>query len=317
MHSMIPTSIPLNSRLFHLVGEANAALAKFDASIVSIDNTWIYKKLLHVQESVASVNLSTKDDNIPHASVKNVFEFESMFTSYNDKVGEALAFNQALDIPQPLTSCGLEAVYSKLSSNPLPKAFIESLLQDVSSDEFNPLIQMAIIYAKIVLSNSFADKTIQMAHIMIPHYLCMKKIICTPMFFVTPYFVFHNDEYIRQLSSIQKKNDLTDWIEFFLTAIKCQSNINNYQLAKIYGKFLLITRSFSDKKNIKYLIKYCYESPIFSTSRLIRNSGIPKASALVLIKQLEEFGSITNFKKAHGRKPAYYVFNHLLEHSIF
>lgn len=86
-------------------------------------------------------------------------------------------------------------------------------------NEPDPLVQLAIFFAQLLIIHPFMDGNGRLARSMIPLFLYKKKLTKTPRFFMSPYFRRHRLHYFERLYLISDKNDWEGWIRFFLQGI--------------------------------------------------------------------------------------------------
>lgn len=136
------------------------------------------------------------------------------------------------------------------------------------------------------------------------------------MFYLSSYFEKNRGEYYERLENISKEGDWGGWINFFLTAITEQANLNNEKSQKILSLYDDMKQRVKEVTNSQYSIQALdalFEKPILSTPEFIDKSGIPKQSAWRIVNQLEENDILRSLKTHSGRSPAVYSFSELVE----
>jgi Fic family protein len=150
---------------------------------------------------------------------------------------------------------------------------------------------------------------------MIPLFLYYKKIITSPLFYVSSYFREHQLQYYARLQAISQEDDWDGWISFFLDAIYRQSETNSEKASQIINLYnvmkVQIPGIIKSKHNIQ-VIDFLFTKPKFSSTIFIEQTGIPKQTAIRIINNLEKNQIITRIKEAKGRTPDYYSFGRLI-----
>ena len=118
----------------------------------------------------------------------------------------------------------------------------------------DPLIDLAVYFAQILIIHPFMDGNGRVARLIIPKFLQDKKVLVLPFFFMSHYFKAHRLLYFEKLYLITDKKDWEGWIRFFLKGFliqaKAQLKMMN-ELLKIYQACLeAIGTSPSAKKFI-------------------------------------------------------------------
>ena len=134
-------------------------------------------------------------------------------------------------------------------------------------------------------------------------FLYHKKIIASPLFYVSGYFREHRLQYYTRLQAISQEDDWDGWISFFLDAIYQQSETNGEKASQIINLYNImkvqIPGIIKSKHNIR-VIDFLFSKPKFSSTVLIEKTGIPKQTAIRIIDSLEESKIINKIREAKG-----------------
>jgi len=182
--------------------------------------------------------------------------------------------------------------------------------------EYDPLVQLSIVHAQFEIIHPFLDGNGRVGRILIPLFLFEKKLLNSPMFYISEYLETHRDEYYDSLKSISQTNTWERWIDFFLKAIIEQAKINSIKAKAILSLYEQKKIRITEITHSQYAIKILdalFMYPIFKTSDFIKISKIPKASATRFLRQLEEFKIISTLRKGGGRRAKVMIFNKLLK----
>ncbi len=194
------------------------------------------------------------------------------------------------------------------------KEALDNFEKYIHYEENDRLVQLAIIHAQFEIIHPFGDGNGRIGRILIPLFLYEKKILNSPMFYISAYFENNRDEYYHHLKEITDKGNWQDWILFFLKALikqgenstrKAQEILKTYDTMKL--EFPKIIRSQYSLQAIDFLFSF----PIFDSKIFRQSSGIPKASANRIIGKLQQNKVITQLESASGRSAAFYIFDKL------
>lgn len=358
MQPYIPDILPLKeldwTKYVHLIGKANAEVARFDGLLQSMPNPGVLLSPLTTQEAV----LSSKIEGT-QASLKDVLEFEAdpqkKAEKYDD-IHEILNYRSAMNFAVkeleklPLCNRLIKNVHSMLLDSvrgqnkqrghfrsgqvhigkpgstiesasyvPPTPVMVENLMGYLEKyfhyDEKDYLVQLAIVHAQFEIIHPFWDGNGRMGRILLPLFLYYKKVLSTPMFYLSAYFESHRDEYYDKLLGISRSKDWDSWIIYFLQAVIEQSQINIQKASTIHKLYDSKKEEVMTLTNSKYAIKildFIFSYPIFNSSNFIKVSKIPKRSAIRSLNALEEGGMLKKIISGSGRKPSTYVFSKLL-----
>jgi len=275
-----PNKLPLKNldyyKLLPLVGEANAALARYDGLLQGILNPQVMIAPLTNQEAV----LSSKIEGT-QATLDEVLEQEAGILKDGEKakdIQEIINYRNALKLGHqqleqyPITLSLVKELHKVLlnsvrGQNKTPGQFRKEQnwigsygctmqqasfvppnpiqLQDhlekwygyIQSNDIDFLLQTAIVHAQFELIHPFLDGNGRIGRILIPLFLFQKKVLSQPMFYLSAYLEANRDEYYVRLQNISKNGDWNGWIAFFLTAIKAQANQNNTKVREILSLY--------------------------------------------------------------------------------
>lgn len=280
MNPYIPDALPLTEldfrRLLPLVGQANAALARYDGLLQGIPNPAVMLSPLTTQEAV----LSSKIEGT-QATVDEVLEQEAGLLKEGEKfqdIQEISNYRKALfsareylkDYPIRLGfvrelhrilmnsvrgqdktpgefrkdqnwigkhGCTIEQA-SFVPPNPvqLPD-HLQAWEGYLGSDDVDFLLQTAVVHAQFELLHPFKDGNGRIGRILIPLFLYQKRALSQPMFYLSEYLESHRDDYYQRLKAISVEGDWNGWIAFFLQAVVTQAAQNSARVSAIQALY--------------------------------------------------------------------------------
>lgn len=180
-------------------------------------------------------------------------------------------------------------------------------------DEKDYLVQLAIIHAQFEIIHPFWDGNGRVGRILMPLFLYYKKILHSPMFYLSEYFEVNRTEYYERLQNISKNNDWEGWIKFFLIATEKQSKKNTEKIKNIlslYNKLKEEVIKIPTPKNSIKVLDFIFSIPIFDSSEFSKKTEIDKTACFRIIKYLLNKNIISSNRKAKNRT---YFFNGLID----
>ncbi len=186
----------------------------------------------------------------------------------------------------------------------------------IHHDEEDKLVQLAVIHAQLEIIHPFLDGNGRVGRILIPLFLYETKLLSKPMFYLSAYLEANRDAYYDRLQAVSAKKDWDGWVRFFLTAIIEQAKNNSEKAQailalyeKIKKEVPVITRSQYSVQAIDAL----FYKPIFTSAEFGTRSGIPKASAMRLLRALRKKDILAPLLEGSGRRAAILSFGELIE----
>lgn len=297
MHPYIPNDLPLADldyrRLLPLVGQANAALARYDGLLQGIPNPAVMLSPLTTQEAV----LSSKIEGT-QATVDEVLEQEAGLLKEGDKfqdIQEISNYRRALyaareylkDYPIRLSfvrelhrilmssvrgqektpgefrkdqnwigkhGCPIEQA-TFVPPNPLQLPdHLQAWERYLGSDDVDFLLQVAVVHAQFELLHPFKDGNGRIGRILIPLFLFQKRALSQPMFYLSEYLEAHREEYYQRLKAISAEQDWDGWIAFFLLAIATQATQNSTRVSAIQALYEEMKRAIQEATHSQYTV---------------------------------------------------------------
>ena len=280
MQPYTPDTLPLVNLdyrlLLPLVGQANAALARYDGLLQGIPNPAVMLSPLTTQEAV----LSSKIEGT-QATVDEVLQQEAGLIQEGEKfkdIQEISNYRQALysareylkDYPIRLGfvrelhrvlmssvrgqdktpgefrldqnwigkhGCTMEQA-SFVPPNPvqLPD-YLQAWERYLDSNDLDFLLQTAVVHAQFELLHPFKDGNGRIGRILIPLFLYQKRALSQPMFYLSEYLESNREAYYFHLKAISAEGDWNGWIAFFLKAIVTQAAQNSTRVTAIRGLY--------------------------------------------------------------------------------
>ena len=160
------------------------------------------------------------------------------------------------------------------------------------------LIKIGIAHYQFETIHPFLDGNGRAGRLLITLYLVANKILTKPTLYLSDFFEKNRQLYYDNLTVVRTKNDLTQWIKFFLTGVTqtSKNGIDTFQ------KILQLRTEIEERKIIKMgkriplakkVIYYLYKYPIVNPGYLVDEFGISKQTANSMIHDLVKLKILT------------------------
>jgi Fic family protein len=178
------------------------------------------------------------------------------------------------------------------------------------------LVQLAVVHAEFESLHPFLDGNGRIGRMLIPLYLYDRKLLQSPMFYLSEYLEANRQEYYDRLLAVSRDGDWTGWCRFFLQAIHRQAMANEAKARKILDLYQRKKDWIVDKTRSPQAIRaldFLFCTPIFKSSDFVDQSKIPVATARRILTLVSgEDGLLRTIREGSGRRPAVYGFTELL-----
>lgn len=240
MKTCIPHSLPIKNlkweKLVSVIGEARESLGRFDEKLKNTPSNQIKK--LQKQECKSSLK-GQNDQKI--AFVEEGLQFAIGWAEkkpLNLKLLcriHAIVKQDALD-PKEIGRLRQKQNWIGPHERPMEEGYfyppkpeiilksMQNLFQYLRKKEKDPLVQLAIFFAQLLIIHPFMDGNGRAARIFIPVWLWKKGLISKPALFLSAYFEKDRVQYFRKLFYISENEAWEDWIEYFLKGVAAQCN---------------------------------------------------------------------------------------------
>jgi Fic family protein len=167
--------------------------------------------------------------------------------------------------------------------------------------ELPQLIKMAISLYQFENILPFLDGNGRTARTLILFEMISLKFVATPVFCLSVFFEQNRLEYYNRLNLIRTKNDIEQWIRFFLTGIK-ESAIHSKQILsrieKLNDSYLeTIDSKLGVKRHAgaRELLKLFYNKPFLSVKDVWEKKNVAFQTANLWISDFEELGFLSEY----------------------
>lgn len=174
------------------------------------------------------------------------------------------------------------------------------------------LIKTALLHAQFEIIHPFDDGNGRIGRMLITLHLYLSGVLHRPMFYMSEYLEKNRTQYYDALANISDNDDWQGWIEFFLTAVKDQTNKNIKKIRNINELYRIKSEEF--KKSTKShhyqeALDVFFKRPIVNSVAFMQKSKIDTPNtARNILKKLEKDKLIIKTRESAGRSPSIYLF---------
>ena len=340
-------------QFIHLIGEANRELALYEGVLKGIVNPAIMLTPLTTQEAVLSSKIegtqATLEEVMEYealprkgaAKQEDIQEIINYRSALDYAVGYLKKKPIGLNLIKEIHDILLNSVRGKNKARgrfrteqnyigidgtpieqasyipPPPERVIEllsNLEKYIHAEEKDPLVQLAIVHAQFESIHPFLDGNGRVGRILIPLFLMEKKLLGSPVFYMSAYLEAHRDDYYKKLNGISKKKKWEDWIIFFLEAVAEQARSNSRKATSILGLYNEMKERVPEITRSQHAIRVLdllFEKPLFSGAEFVRRVDIPKSSASRILGQLQDSGILSVVQEGKAKRTAIMQFTAL------
>ncbi|MGF1638758.1 MAG: Fic family protein [Cyclobacteriaceae bacterium] len=167
------------------------------------------------------------------------------------------------------------------------------------------LIKIALIHYQFETIHPFLDGNGRIGRLLITLYLIDKKLLQQPTLYLSDFFERNRADYYQNLTLVREKNNLTNWLVFFLQGVKetAQKSISTFkEIVKLrdeieLNKLLTLGRKQIDAKK---LINALYKDPIIHGTQIAELMQVHPSTANRMIKDFIDLGilkELTGYKR--------------------
>jgi Fic family protein len=191
-----------------------------------------------------------------------------------------------------------------------------SLASYITSDDIDPLVQLAVIHAQFEIIHPFRDGNGRLGRMLIPLFLYQKGVLQRPMFYLSEYLEEQDGEYRDRLLAITDNGDWQGWIEFFLRALHHQAERNIERAQTIHQLYDEMKQRFVEATHSQFAVNALdafFSRPIMNGTDFSKIGGIEnRGTAAGLLRSLHQNNLISVLRQGAGRRPTIYALPALL-----
>lgn len=321
----------------NLSNKALAGLKEYSEIVPNKDILINAVVLKEAKDSSEIENIITTHDELYKALISNIKNIDSntkevlnyrkaLWIGYNlVKESELLITNTIIFIQQELeqNNAGIrklpgtflkndrtkEIIYTPPGGEEVIRKFLKNLEDYINIDknDIDPLIKMTVIHYQFESIHPFYDGNGRTGRIINVLYLVLKKLLDTPILYMSNYIIKNKTDYYRLLQGVRTKNNWEAWVLFMLKAVEETSKNTLLTLKSI--KILMDNSINKVKKllphinNVGELVEVIFYQPYTKINFLEKKLSVTRQTASQYLKKMEEIGILQSVKL--GREMLY------------
>ncbi len=172
------------------------------------------------------------------------------------------------------------------------------------------LIKIAILHYQFETIHPFLDGNGRIGRLLITLYLVQKEILKKPILYLSDFLEKNRQLYYDNLIRVREKNDLQQWIKFFLVGIveTAKNSIDTFEkilLLKSEVENLALSKG-SRAGAIQMVLEYLYKKPVITASIVSSITKQSLATSYSIVSDMEELGILK--ENTGGKRNRSYIF---------
>jgi len=175
---------------------------------------------------------------------------------------------------------------------------------------FPELLKIALIHYQFETIHPFLDGNGRVGRLMITLYLVNKGILKKPVLYFSEFLETHRRHYYENLMSVREKNDISQWLKFFLVGVIETANKGILTFDSILQLQKQIDHEIqkfgSRAANLQKITNYLYHRPLINAEKIVEVASISYPSAYKIIEDLEKLEILKEI--TGGQRSREYIF---------
>jgi len=157
------------------------------------------------------------------------------------------------------------------------------------------LIKIAILHYQFETIHPFLDGNGRLGRLMIALYFAGFGLLHKPALYLSDYFERNKTEYVDRLMAVRKKNQMHEWLVFFLYGVRetAQNSIQVFKdilaLKELLEREVLPRFSTRRQNNAQLLMKTLYQQPVIDIKTVAKLLAVETNTAAYLINDLVKY----------------------------
>ncbi|KHJ38943.1 adenosine monophosphate-protein transferase SoFic [Pedobacter glucosidilyticus] len=184
--------------------------------------------------------------------------------------------------------------------------YMSDLEQFIHSENSNlpHLIKIAILHYQFETIHPFLDGNGRIGRLLITLYLVNSGLLVKPTLYLSDFLEKNKEHYYDNLTAVRTKNDLVQWLKFFLEGIRvtAENSIQTFKeiialRASVETKIISLGKKQMLAKNV---LQYLYSQPITDMQSIAKEVNVSIATVSRLLNDFVKLGillELTGFKR--------------------
>lgn len=173
------------------------------------------------------------------------------------------------------------------------------------------LIKIALIHYQFETIHPFLDGNGRVGRLLITLYLVDKTILKKPVLYLSDFFERNRQLYYDNLMNVRTKNDLKQWLKFFLVGVieTSQNGILTFDAVLKLKKDIeeKIQNANSRNKHLLNIMEFLYQKPVINASKIVEITSVSQPTAYKILDEMVKMDIINEI--TGGKRGKVYVFD--------
>lgn len=201
---------------------------------------------------------------------------------------------------------------------PPPAEYVRDLLTDwelfLNEDiEMPPLVQCALMHYQFETIHPYLDGNGRIGRLLITLFLCAKRVLPTPLLYLSAYFERRRDEYYDHLLAVSQTGSWQGWVRFFLHGVAEQAQdalLRSRRVRQLQDRYRALLQQRRESANALRLLDELFANPFVTTPLASDLLSVTSAGARGILQRLIDAGVV---EEISGTWPKFYVARELLK----
>jgi len=175
---------------------------------------------------------------------------------------------------------------------------LEKFINDKESNDFDPLVKMAVIHYQFESIHPFYDGNGRTGRIINILYLIQEKLQDLPILYLSSYIIKNKTDYYRLLQEVRTKNNWEEWLLFMIKAVDQTSRETIELIISIRELMMNYKRTLRD--NYKFyshdLLNNLYKHPYTKIEFIQHDLNVSRITAANYLNRLSDDKLLTKKK---------------------
>ncbi|MGL9717160.1 MAG: Fic family protein [Wolbachia sp.] len=159
-----------------------------------------------------------------------------------------------------------------------------------------PLIHIALCHYQFEAIHPFLDGNGRVGRLLITLLLIERKLLSSPLLYLSAFFEATQSEYYTQLYNISSKGTWHEWFSYFLNGVALQS-LDVLSRAEQINNLITNWQSSKTEGVASDIIRYLAVNPYFTIKKVVENLGVAFTTAQRAITKLEDLGIVSQISE--------------------
>lgn len=156
------------------------------------------------------------------------------------------------------------------------------------------LIRVAIAHYQFETIHPFLDGNGRTGRLLITLYLVSKKLLVRPSLYLSAFFEEHRSLYYDNLSGVRNRNDLIQWLKFFMVGViqTAGSSVSTFRNITVLKQYLETEIAILGRRqaNARKLLHYLFSQPVVTAKMVEEMVQVSTPTANTLLQDFTALG---------------------------